>query len=155
MKNKAFKIWAAVVLFAAVGIGYIKGKTHWPIEDMALAQRDIDRQVEATHLTGQKGEVSFKTSSHSFLLMSPPYASLSQFTDKALTPALVKEMEAETNMTETGHLFLVRGGRIIDHRLLSTLAEPILGSAEGTEFIFSITREGTSGRPIRIELVKR
>lgn len=64
-------------------------------------------------------------------------------------------MQSEVDWTETGHLFMIRQGRIVDHCLLSFSAEPILEKAEGTEFIFTITRIETSGRPIAIEMKKR
>ena len=142
-------------VFAVLGIGVIKKTAHWPLGELALLHEDLNRQVEETYRTGQAGEVSFKMPSNVFLLLSPAYAQLPEFSGQALSPSLRAKMQGEVNGDETGHLFLVKDGQLIEHRLLSSLAEPILGSSEGSRFVFSVTREETSARPVRIELVKK
>ncbi|MDD3182409.1 MAG: hypothetical protein PHD48_06370 [Alphaproteobacteria bacterium] len=152
--QKTLKLGLMFFVLVAIGIGFVKKETLWPTGELAAAQKSINLQIETTYRTGQRGTISFKPTSESFLLISPPYADLTQLAGQPLSPALEKEIKTEIEWTETGHLFLIKKGQIIDHRLLSNLAEPILGSAEGPAFLFSISREETSGRPVKIELVK-
>lgn len=142
-------------VFAVLGIGVIKKTAHWPFGELALLHEDLNRQVEETYRTGQAGEISFNVPSNVFLLLSPPYAQLPEFTGQSLSPSLRILMQNKVNEDETGHLFLVKDGQLIDHRWLSGLAEPILGSSEGSSFVFSVAKEETSARPVRIKLVNK
>ena len=153
MKRLKKYLFALVVVITVLVAGYFKITTLWPTGELATLQNNINKQVELTK-NGQIGQVEFKAEFDTTLVISPPYADL-KIISNGIDAGLLEEMQSEVNWTETGHLFMIQQGKIIDHRLLSGSAEPILAKAQGKEFIFVISKIETSGRPIRIEMKSR
>jgi len=149
--KKSVAVLLVGIIVAAVG--YLKLATHWPFGELASLQENINKQVEITK-NGQTGHVAFQTELDATLIISPPYADL-KIISKDIEPNMLDTMQAEVDWTETGHLFMIQQGEMVDHRLLSGSAEPLLAKAQGKEFIFTISKIETSGRPIRIEMKGR
>lgn len=87
------------------------------------------------------------------IIISPPYAHISDLGKNIFNLDILGKIQSDVNAKETGHLFYLKQGKLIDHKLLSGLAEPVLGMATGKEVIFQISRHSTSGRPIKVEIV--
>lgn len=153
MKRLKKYLVALVVVITVLVTGYLKLTTLWPIGELAALQNNINKQVELTK-NGQIGHVEFKTEFDATMIISPPYADLKNVIND-IDANLLEKMQSEVNWTETGHLFLIQQGKITDHCLLSGSAEPILAKAQGKEFVFTISKIETSGRPIRIEMRNR
>ncbi|MBN2754590.1 MAG: hypothetical protein JXR81_06945 [Candidatus Goldbacteria bacterium] len=145
------------LLFVVVGvILFLKQTTHWPVDKLSDLQRRINSQVNATNKTGQDSKISFAVSeSNVVLIISPPYAKISDIGKDILNPVLFGELQSFVDSQETGHLFYVKNGQLIDHRLLSGLVEPILGMSMRKDTVFLISRKSTSGRPVRIEILNQ
>ena len=137
---------ASVILF-------VKGTTHWPAGKLFYLQRQIDSQVDIANKTGQDSKVTFVSSEPGItLIISPPYAKISDIGKDILNPLLSGKLQSFVDSRETGHLFCIKNGQLLDHRLLSGYAEPILGMSVKKETVFLISRKSTSGRPVRIEI---
>ena len=121
---------------------------------LAEIRKQIDVGVGVVYRTGSRGKVTFVSETDGILVMSPPYADMSQLGKDAFSQELRQKMQSFVDRQETGHLFYIAQGNLTDHRLLSGLGEPILGMGTGKEVVFEINRTPTSGRPVRIEIVK-
>lgn len=124
-----------------------------PQAPFSKLQDQINSQVIQVYKTGQDERVVFNLAQQDeILVIAPPYADISVLGKDIFAPALKKKMQALVGSQETGHLFYIKQGRLIDHRMLSNLAEPILGIGAKKEVIFLISRKPTSGRSVRIEI---
>lgn len=141
-------------LFFGLAIAFfLKETTRLPFGKLANIQKQIDSKVEQVYKTGQDGTVIFLLpSGDGTIVISPPYAVLADLGKDILRSDLLKRMQSFVDSQETGHLFYIENGQLIDHRLLSGSAEPILGMSAKKEMVFLISRKSTSGRPVRIEI---
>jgi hypothetical protein len=146
-----------ILLLLLIGTGavlFLKETTRWPAGKLSDIQRQIDSQVKATYKTGQDGKVTFTFSERDVILViSPPYVKISDLGKDIFSPALLSKMQSFVDSQETGHLFYIKQGNLADHRLLSGLAEPVLGKAMKKDVVILISRKLTSGRPVRIEIL--
>jgi hypothetical protein len=137
-------------LGAAIGFSYL----FWPTDKLIGLSKQIDAQVSATYETGQNGKIFFIPDEEGVMLVvSPPYARISDLRGNIFDSTLLNKMQSYVDSAETGHLFYIKKGHLIDHRLLSERAAPILGKATGKEVVFQVSRQPTSGRPVRIEIM--
>lgn len=129
-------------------------KSHVSGGQLKRIQKQIHSQVKEVYRTGQDSKINIVFEEDGILLISPPYALVSDLGKDLFSPELMKEIEHLLLVHETGQIFYIKQGQLVDHRLLSGLAEPILGLSAKREVVLSISRKQTSGRPVRIEIVE-
>jgi len=143
-----------VLFFVLAMAFFLKETTRFPFGKLANIQRQIDSKVEQVYRTGQDGAVIFLLPTRNgTIVISPPYAVLADLGKDIFRFDLLQRMQSFVDSQETGHLFYIENGQLIDHRLLSGSAEPILGMSAKKETVFLIRRKLTSDRPVRIEIV--
>jgi hypothetical protein len=119
-------------------------------------QKQIDSITKIVYKTGRDSRVTFTfPDKNGILVISPPYANISTIAKDSLSLELRKKMQSYVDSQETGHLFYIERGELVDHRRLSGLAEPIGGMGVKKEVVFLISRKPTSGRPVRIEIANQ
>lgn len=144
------------LLIVAGAVLFLKETACWPAGKLSNIQRQINFQVKSTYKTGQDNRVTFASSEADVILViSPPYAKISDLGKDIFSPELLSKMQSFVDSKETGHLFYIKQGHLEDHRLLSGLAEPVLGKATKKEVVILISRKPTSGRPVRIEIINQ
>ncbi len=153
IKLKKFFLILLVLVIGILVVLFLKETTRFPFGKLANIQRQIDSKVEQVYRTGQDGTVIFLLpSGNGTIVISPSYAVLADLGKDIFRSDLLKRMQSFVDSQETGHLFYIENGQLIDHRLLSGSAEPILGMSAKKEMGFLISRKSTSGRPVRIEI---
>ena len=125
------KKYMLVLFLFFVGAGaffFIKETTFWPAGPLSSIQKQINLVADVVYKTGRADKVVFISSKENgTLVLSPPYANISSLGKGSFSPALLKILQSFVDSTETGHLFYIEQGHLVDHRLLSGLVEPILG----------------------------
>lgn len=152
-----FKAVNIVVFLGFVIVMFLlcKETTQFPFGQLAKIQREIDSKVYEVYKTGQDAKINITFADEGILVISPPYADISGVGKKAFNAAVLMKMQSFVNSQETGHLFYIKQGHLADHRLLSGLAEPVLGIKSKKEIVLLISRKPTSGRPVRIEILNQ
>lgn len=114
---------------------------------------ELGRAVERAEKTGAEQEVLYTISEEGVrLVVSPAYASMKKL-EGGLDAAVIGRMQSEVDAIETGHLFYIKGRKVVDHALLPGSAEPILGVSAGKTVRFVVSKKETSSRPVRIEIL--
>ena len=126
----------------------------WRPGPLLRLAKQLDAAAVICEKTGSDQAVSFHSpDSNATVVLSPPYATIAGEEGGRQFPAEVaKQMQDFVDSQETGHLFYLKDGIVADHRLLTGLAEPLYGIGKGAQIQFLVSRETTSGRPVRIEI---
>lgn len=152
MKRNHFKrLWIILLIAGVLGILFYRPAKSG---ELRLLTDNLDEAVRKVYSSGVTQQVEFTLpDAQSIVLLSPPYANLN---DSKISPDILKKIQDDVNRIETGHIFLISKDKIADHQLLSSSAEPIWGISQpgGDIVVFLVSKQETSGRPVRIELKK-
>ena len=153
-KLKKYILVSFLLLLGLSFVLFMNGSIHHQTGQLASLVEQINLQVGKVHKTGEVSKVTFTFAEGDVaLVIAPPYANISDIGKDVLSPELLSKMKSFVNAQETGHIFYIRQGDLREHRLLSYLAEPILGIGTEKEIVFLISPKITSGRPVRIEMI--
>jgi len=149
------KKYIFILLIILCGILFFIGITHSPEGVLFNLKKQIDVKAKLVYKTGQESKITFVfPDKDAILVISPPYENVSKVKNNILNKALLEQIQNFVNHQESGHIFYIKEGQLIEHRLLSGLLYPIFGTGTKQEITFSLTRQSTSGRPIRLEILE-
>jgi hypothetical protein len=116
-------------------------------------KEELRKSVEFTYKTGKNRQVYLNNPEKDVIIISPPYHPIKGDIETLVSKELISFIQDETARIETGHLYCISKDKIIDHRILTGLAEPVFGYSQNENVKFLISRKNTSGRPVRIEII--
>lgn len=141
---------AGAVFFAGILIACAMFLIH-PDKLSGVCEK-LDALAQEANSTGTGGNVECAVDPDDVVILSPPYADVKRFAAGAADTLTLQTIAQAVNTHETGHLFYIRKGRILDHCTLSGVAEPVFGVAKSKKVTFKVSRRNTSGRPVRVEI---
>lgn len=120
-----------------------------------VLQHELNKRSDIVYATGKDNVLEFHSpDSDAVVVISPPYYLIKNEKIPNISKETLNIMQEEINVSETGHIFYIRNNSLLDHRLLSGLAEPVYGVSSEGSIKFLISPKTTSGRPVRIEMIR-